>query len=88
MWPLELILELIYLFRGICSQGREVEYASEFRYRNPILFKDDVILVISQSSNAQNFCRCQASIAPFHIHVSNHPFRSPPLSLSDSLSQT
>ncbi|HYE96181.1 MAG TPA: glutamine--fructose-6-phosphate transaminase (isomerizing) [Rubricoccaceae bacterium] len=27
----------------------EVEYASEFRYRNPILHPDDVVLVISQS---------------------------------------
>jgi glucosamine--fructose-6-phosphate aminotransferase (isomerizing) len=27
----------------------EVEYASEFRYRNPILGKDDVVIVISQS---------------------------------------
>jgi len=27
----------------------EVEYASEFRYRNPILSKDDVVMVISQS---------------------------------------
>ncbi len=27
----------------------EVEYASEFRYRNPILKKDDVVLLISQS---------------------------------------
>lgn len=27
----------------------EVEYASEFRYRNPILHEDDVVLVISQS---------------------------------------
>lgn len=27
----------------------EVEYASEFRYRNPILFSDDVVFLISQS---------------------------------------
>ena len=27
----------------------EVEYASEFRYRNPIIYKDDVVFVISQS---------------------------------------
>jgi len=27
----------------------EVEYASEFRYRRPILFKDDVMIAISQS---------------------------------------
>jgi len=27
----------------------EVEYASEFRYRDPIIYKDDVVFVISQS---------------------------------------
>ena len=27
----------------------EVEYASEFRYRNPIINKDDVVIAISQS---------------------------------------
>ena len=27
----------------------EVEYASEFRYRNPVIFKDDVVWLISQS---------------------------------------
>ena len=27
----------------------EVEYASEFRYRNPIIFEDDIVIAISQS---------------------------------------
>ncbi len=27
----------------------EVEYASEFRYRNPVVTKDDVVIAISQS---------------------------------------
>jgi glucosamine--fructose-6-phosphate aminotransferase (isomerizing) len=27
----------------------EVEYASEFRYRNPVIFKNDVVIAISQS---------------------------------------
>src|SRR5690606_19442949 len=27
----------------------EVEYASEFRYRNPIIGKDDIVIAISQS---------------------------------------
>ena len=27
----------------------EVEYASEFRYRNPIIYKDDIVIAISQS---------------------------------------
>ena len=27
----------------------EVEYASEFRYRNPVIYSDDLVLAISQS---------------------------------------
>ena len=27
----------------------EVEYASEFRYRNPIIYKDDIVIAFSQS---------------------------------------
>ena len=27
----------------------EVEYASEFRYRNPIIKEDDIVMAISQS---------------------------------------
>ena len=27
----------------------EVEYASEFRYRNPIITRDDIVIAISQS---------------------------------------
>jgi glucosamine--fructose-6-phosphate aminotransferase (isomerizing) len=38
-----------YLIESLANIPVEVEYASEFRYRNPILFPDDVVLVISQS---------------------------------------
>ena len=38
-----------YLFESLCCVPVEVEYASEFRYREPILFEDDVVIVISQS---------------------------------------
>lgn len=38
-----------YLFEEFARIPVEVEYASEFRYRNPIIYKDDVILAISQS---------------------------------------
>jgi glucosamine--fructose-6-phosphate aminotransferase (isomerizing) len=38
-----------YLLETLCRVPVEVEYASEFRYREPILFKDDVVIVISQS---------------------------------------
>jgi len=38
-----------YLFEDIARKNVEVEYASEFRYRNPIITEDDVVLAISQS---------------------------------------
>jgi glucosamine--fructose-6-phosphate aminotransferase (isomerizing) len=46
-WHAALIGE--YLIEEFCRIPVEVEYASEFRYRNPILTKNDVVIVISQS---------------------------------------
>ncbi|HPW65963.1 MAG TPA: glutamine--fructose-6-phosphate transaminase (isomerizing) [Salinivirgaceae bacterium] len=38
-----------YLIEELARISVEVEYASEFRYRDPILYPDDVIIAISQS---------------------------------------
>jgi glutamine---fructose-6-phosphate transaminase (isomerizing) len=38
-----------YMLEQFCRIPTEVEYASEFRYRNPIIEKDDTIFFISQS---------------------------------------
>ena len=38
-----------YLFEDLARLPVEVEYASEFRYRNPLVNKDDVVIAISQS---------------------------------------
>jgi len=38
-----------YLFEDIARIPVEVEYASEFRYRNPIINENDVVIAISQS---------------------------------------
>jgi glucosamine--fructose-6-phosphate aminotransferase (isomerizing) len=38
-----------YLFEDIARIPVEVEYASEFRYRNPVIYEDDIVIVISQS---------------------------------------
>jgi glucosamine--fructose-6-phosphate aminotransferase (isomerizing) len=38
-----------YLFEEFARIPVEVEYASEFRYRNPIIHKSDVVIAISQS---------------------------------------
>ncbi len=46
-WHAGLIAE--YVFEELCRIPVEVEYASEFRYRNPVVKKGDVIIAISQS---------------------------------------
>lgn len=38
-----------YLFEEFARMPAEVEYASEFRYRNPILSENDVVIALSQS---------------------------------------
>ena len=46
-WHAALIGE--HLIEDLCRIPVEVEYASEFRYRNPVINKDDVVIAISQS---------------------------------------
>jgi len=46
-WHAGLVAE--YLFEDLARVPVEVEYASEFRYRNPVLFENDVVIAISQS---------------------------------------
>lgn len=46
-WHAGLVAE--YIIEELCRIPVEVEYASEFRYRNPIIHKGDVIIAISQS---------------------------------------
>ncbi|MCK9612611.1 MAG: glutamine--fructose-6-phosphate transaminase (isomerizing) [Bacteroidales bacterium] len=38
-----------YLFEDLARVPVEVEYASEFRYRNPVIYENDVVIAISQS---------------------------------------
>ena len=38
-----------YLIEGIAKVPVEVEYASEFLYRNPLISKNDIVIAISQS---------------------------------------
>lgn len=46
-WHAGLIAE--YMFEDFARIPVEVEYASEFRYRNPVLGKGDILIAISQS---------------------------------------
>jgi len=46
-WHAGLVAE--YLFEDFARIPVEVEYASEFRYRNPVIQPDDIVIAISQS---------------------------------------
>ncbi|HEX2867570.1 MAG TPA: glutamine--fructose-6-phosphate transaminase (isomerizing) [Ignavibacteriales bacterium] len=46
-WHAALVGE--YMFEQFTEIPTEVEYASEFRYRNPIIYPDDTVIFISQS---------------------------------------
>lgn len=46
-WHAALLAE--YIIEELCRIPVEVEYASEFRYRNPVINKGDVIFAVSQS---------------------------------------
>ena len=46
-WHASLIGE--HLIENICRIPVEVEYAPEFRYRNPIIHADDIVIAVSQS---------------------------------------
>ncbi len=46
-WHAGLVAE--YIFEEYCRIPVEVEYASEFRYRNPVVSEKDIVIAISQS---------------------------------------
>ncbi len=46
-WHAGLVAE--YIFEDLCRIPVEVEYASEFRYRNPVINAGDIVIAISQS---------------------------------------
>ncbi len=46
-WHAGLVAE--YLLEEFARIPVEVEYASEFRYRNPVIYEDDIVIAISQS---------------------------------------
>ena len=46
-WLVGLVAE--YIIEGLAKIPVEVEYASEFRYRNPVIYKNDIVIAFSQS---------------------------------------
>jgi glucosamine--fructose-6-phosphate aminotransferase (isomerizing) len=51
-WHAALIGE--YMIEDLARVSVEVEYASEFRYRNPVIYPGDIALVISQSGETSD----------------------------------
>ena len=66
-WHAGLVAE--YLFEEFARIPVEVEYASEFRYRNPIIKPDDVVIAISQSGETADTLAAIKSAKEVGAHV-------------------
>lgn len=66
-WHAALVGE--YLIESLARIPVEVEYASEFRYRNPILRENDAVLVISQSGETADTLAAVREAQRQHIPV-------------------
>lgn len=66
-WHAGLVAE--YLFEEFARIPVEVEYASEFRYRNPIIRPDDVVIAISQSGETADTLAAIKSAKAVGAHV-------------------
>ena len=63
-WHAGLVAE--YLFEELARIQVEVEYASEFRYRNPVISKNDLYIAISQSGETAD------TLAAMELAKENH----------------
>ena len=77
-WHAGLVAE--YLFEGLARIPVEVEYASEFRYRNPIIRDTDVVLAISQSGETADTLAAIRSAKEAGAHISGSATWSGPAS--------
>ena len=66
-WHAGLVAE--YLFESLARIPVEVEYASEFRYRNPIIRDTDVVLAISQSGETADTLAAIRSAKDAGAHI-------------------
>ena len=66
-WHAGLVAE--YIFEEFARIPVEVEYASEFRYRNPIIRPDDVIIAISQSGETADTLAAIKSSKSVGAHI-------------------
>lgn len=63
-----------YLIQEMCHVPVEVEYASEFRYSNPVLDKDDIVIALSQSGETADTLaavKIARSMGAFVFGISN-----------------
>lgn len=63
-----------YLIQEMCHIAVEVEYASEFRYSNPVLGKDDIVIALSQSGETADTLaavKIARSMGTFVFGISN-----------------
>lgn len=63
-----------YLIQEMCHIPVEVEYASEFRYSNPVLDKDDIVIALSQSGETADTLaavKIARSMGAFVFGISN-----------------
>jgi glutamine---fructose-6-phosphate transaminase (isomerizing) len=74
-----------YLFEDLARIPVEVEYASEFRYRNPVIYEDDLVIAISQSGEtadtlaAVELAKSKGATIIGICNVVGPPLRGPPM---------
>lgn len=67
-WHAGLIGE--HLIEELCRIPVEVEYASEFRYRNPVIRPNDIVITLSQSGETRRHTgRCRIGPQQRRIHI-------------------
>ena len=73
-----------HLIESFCRIPVEVEYASEFRYRDPVIDSNDVVIAISQSGEtADTLAAVELAKKPWGIYIwylqcgRFHPFPAP-----------
>ena len=69
-----------HLIESFCRIPVEVEYASEFRYRDPVIDSNDVVIAISQSGGRYAGCRgaCQKPWGIYIRHLQCRRFQYSP----------
>jgi glucosamine--fructose-6-phosphate aminotransferase (isomerizing) len=86
-WHAGLVAE--YLFEEFARVPVEVEYASEFRYRNPVVNEKDFIIAISQSGETADtlaaiVCNVVGSSIPRTTHAGSYTHAGPEIGVAST----